>query len=84
VWTEFEENIGRNAIVEALASPHIDLRANDEEPPTNVGVAGHSGITVGVIAPDRNRPRAHWFWLVADNLRVAADNALEVARAFLK
>jgi aspartate-semialdehyde dehydrogenase len=84
VWTEFEENLGRNAIVQALASPKIDLRANDEEPPTNVGAAGQSGITVGAIAPDRNHPRAYWFWMVADNLRVTAENALEVARAFLK
>jgi len=84
IWTEFEEAIGRNAIVEALTSPKIDLRAHDEEPPTNVGVAGQSEITVGAIAPDRNHPRAHWFWMVADNLRITADNALEVARAFLK
>ena len=84
VWVEFEDNPGRNAIVAALASPKIDLRAHDEEPPTNVGVAGQSGITIGAIAPDRNHPRAHWFWMVADNLRITAENALEVARAFLK
>ena len=84
VWTEFEENPGRNAIVQALTSSKIDLRAHDEEAPTNVGVAGQSGITVGAITSDRNDPRAHWFWVVADNLRIAAENALEVARAFLK
>jgi aspartate-semialdehyde dehydrogenase len=83
-WVEFEDNPGRNAIVEALTSPKIDLRADDEEPPTNVGAAGQSGITIGAIAPDRNHPRAHWFWMVADNLRITAENALEVARAFLK
>ena len=84
VWVEFEENPGRNAIVDALVSTKIDLRAHDEEPPTNVGVAGQEGITVGAIAPDRNQPRAYWFWLVGDNLRITAENALEVARAFLK
>ena len=84
IWIEFEETLGRDAIVQALKSPKIDLRALDEEPPTNVGVAGQSGITVGAIAPDRNHPRAHWFWLAADNLRVAAENAVEVARAYLK
>jgi len=84
LWAEFEENVDRNSIVLALSSPKIDLRAHDEEPPTNVGVAGQSGITVGAIAPDRNHPRAHWFWIVADNLRITAENALEVARAFLK
>ena len=84
VWVEFEDNPGRNAILQALNSPKIDLRAHDEEPPTNAGVAGQSGITIGAIAPDRNHPRAHWFWMVADNLRITAENALEVARVFLK
>jgi aspartate-semialdehyde dehydrogenase len=84
VWVEFEDNPGRNAIVQALTSPKIDLRAHDEEPPTNAGVAGQSGITIGAIAPDRNHPRGHWFWMVADNLRITAENAVEVARAFLK
>ena len=83
-WVEFENDPGRDAIVQSLASPKIDLRAHDEEPPTNVGAAGQSGITAGAIAPDRNHPRAHWFWIVADNLRITAENAVEVARAFLK
>ena len=83
VWAEFEDSIARESIVQALASPKIDLRAHDEEPPTNVGVAGQSGITVGAIAPDRNHARAYWFWIVADNLRISAENAVEAARAFL-
>jgi aspartate-semialdehyde dehydrogenase len=84
-WVEFEQNPGTKAVIEALkSSRRIDLRTKDEEPPTNVGVAGQDGITVGGISPDRNHPRAMWFWIVADNLRIAAENALEVAREFLK
>jgi aspartate-semialdehyde dehydrogenase len=84
VWAEFENDPGRDALVRALTSPQIDLRAKDEEAPTNVGVAGQSGISVGAISPDRNDPRAHWFWAVADNLRMTAENAVEVVRALLK
>jgi aspartate-semialdehyde dehydrogenase len=84
VWVEFENNPGRDAIVQAITSPKIDLRAKDEEPPTNVGVAGQSGITVGAIAPDRNEPRAFWFWVVTDNFRISAENAMEVARELLQ
>ncbi len=51
-----------------------------DEPPSNVGVAGQGGISVGAIAVDRNQPRACWFWLVADNLRLAAENAVAVAQ----
>jgi aspartate-semialdehyde dehydrogenase len=73
-----------DAVLEALTSNDIDVRVGDQEPPSNVGVAGHAGITVGAIAPDRNQPRAFWFWMVADNLRIAAENAVEVAREALK
>ena len=46
-------------------------------------VAGESGITVDAVTQDRNEPRACWFWIVADNLRIAAENAVEVARESL-
>jgi len=78
IWVEFEEDPGMDGIFQALGSAHIDVRTRDHEPPTNVGVAGQSGITVGSITQDRNQPRAWWFWMVADNLRIAAENAEEV------
>ena len=84
VWAEFEENPGPDALAKALEAANIDVRTKDHEPPSNVGVAGQSGITAGAIAPDRNNPRAAWFWVAADNLRIAAENAVEVARAYLK
>lgn len=84
IWAEFEENPGADAIVEALTSSDVEVRVGDQEPPTNVGVAGQAGITVGAIVADRNQPRAFWFWLAADNLRIAAENAVEVVREHLK
>ncbi len=81
-WVEFEESPGMDAIFQALASANIDVRTKDHEPPTNVGVAGQGGITVGSIAQDRNQPRAWWFWVVTDNLQIAAENAWEVARGY--
>jgi aspartate-semialdehyde dehydrogenase len=84
VWAEFEENPGMDAIIDALASNDIDIRTADHEPPSNVGVAGQRGITVGAITPDRNQPRAYWFWIAADNLRIAAENVVEVVREAVK
>ena len=75
VWVEFEENPGMDRIFQALGSSNIDVRTQDHEPPTNVGVAGQGGITEGSITQDRNQPRAWWFWIAADNLQVAAENA---------
>ncbi len=84
LWVEFEANVDVEAIERGLATSRIDVRGKEHEPPTNVGVAGQSGITVGAIAPDRNQPRACWFWVVADNLRILAENAVEVAREVVR
>ena len=84
LWVEFESNVDVETIERGLASSQIDVRGKEHEPPTNVGVAGQSGIIVGAIAPDRNQPRACWFWMVADNLRIAAENAVEVAGEVVK
>ncbi len=84
LWVEFEKNPGVLAISKILASNRIEVRANGDEPPSNVGIAGQSGLTVGGISVDRNNARACWFWMVADNLRIVAENAVEVARESLE
>jgi len=82
-WVEFEENPGVEALQSGLATPSIDIRGDEAEPPTNVGMAGQGGISVGAIEVDRNAPDACWFWLVADNLRLAAENAVAAATQLL-
>ncbi len=79
-WVEFDGNPGVEAIESGLESEGIEVRGAEAEPPTNVGHAGQGGIAVGAIAEDRNNPDACWFWLVADNLRISAENAVAVAR----
>ncbi len=83
VWVEFESNPGAPALEQALASAHIDVRDSTLDAPTNVGYAGQNGIAVGAISADASDPRACWFWGVADNLRIVAENAVAVARSFL-
>jgi aspartate-semialdehyde dehydrogenase len=81
LWVEFEERPKVEEIGEALERAGIDVRHG--EPPTNVGVAGQSGLSAGAIAVDSNNASACWFWIVADNLRLAAENAVAVAREIL-
>jgi aspartate-semialdehyde dehydrogenase len=83
LWMEFEENPGVEALESSLADDRIDVRRSELEPPTAVGFAGQNGVAVGALAMDRNHPRACWCWLVADNLRLVAENALAVGREFL-
>ncbi len=83
VWAEFDENPGVPALESKLASAQVDVRKEDFDPPNNVGMAGQSGISVGAIAADRNDPRACWFWVVGDNIRIMAENAVAVARTLI-
>lgn len=83
LWVEFEENPGVDAVERALSCDRIDVRGSDLEPPNAAGIAGQDGIAVGAVAMDRNAPQACWCWLVADNLRLAAENAVAVGKQLL-
>ncbi|HEV2446741.1 MAG TPA: Asd/ArgC dimerization domain-containing protein [Candidatus Sulfopaludibacter sp.] len=79
-WVEFDSDFEVEPLEGSLASANIEVRGGEFEPPNNVSQAGQSGITVGGIMPDRNAAQACWFWVVADNFRVAAENAMAVVR----
>ena len=79
LWIELEARPAVSELERHLTAEGVDLRTADLEPPSNTGVAGHGGITVGDITPDRNDPRGLWVWLAADNLRLTAENAVLIA-----
>lgn len=81
LWVEFEGDVDAQAIAKGLEQFGLDVRP--DEPPTNAQIAGLSGLSVGAIRKDRNHPRAYWLWVVADNLRMAAENAVAVAKEVL-
>jgi aspartate-semialdehyde dehydrogenase len=83
IWTEFERNPGADVLRHSLASESVDIRGDQEEAPNIVGIAGQSGIAIGDVRVDRNNANACWFWLVADNLRIQAAEAVAVAKEFL-
>jgi aspartate-semialdehyde dehydrogenase len=83
LWIEFESNPGVTGLEQALAGEPVDVRTQETEPPNVVAVAGQSGLAVGTISVDRNNAQAAWLWVVADNLRLQAENALAVAQQLL-
>jgi aspartate-semialdehyde dehydrogenase len=83
LWVEFESNPGMAAIEQALAGDWVDVRGSGTEPPDVVGMAGQNGVAVGNISTDRNNPQAAWLWIVADNFRLRAENALALAQELL-
>lgn len=82
VWVEFDDNPGPVVLAgdwQRRLSP-----CGRDDPPTNVSIAGMSGLSVGAIAADANQPRACWIWMVSDNLWLVTENALTVAKGFLR
>ena len=81
VWVEFEGNAEADVIAGKLTEFGLDVRP--DEPPSNANIAGQGGLSVGAITVDHNNPRACWIWMVTDNLRLTAENAVAVAKEFL-
>jgi aspartate-semialdehyde dehydrogenase len=73
LWVEFENSVNAVEAGQGLASAQIDVRGAQDDAPDNVGAAGQSGLIAGDIRVDENNPRAAWFWIVGDNLRLTAD-----------
>lgn len=82
-WVEFVADPVVKELEADLKTGEIDVHGGDLEPPTIVGQAGQNGMAVGGIAPDRNHAKACWFWLVADNIRIMAQNAVALVEQTL-
>jgi len=67
----------------ALAAAGAKLVRAGEPGPSNVSVAGESEIHLGRIERDPNASAGFWLWGAADNLRVAATNAVRIAEELL-
>ncbi len=82
-YAEFDAPRDPGEVQAALANAGIKLDANGNAEPTNVSVAGESEIHMGRVERDANVPAAVWLWGVADNLRLAATNAVRIAEELL-
>ena len=67
----------------ALAGDQIDVVAEESDPPSNLSAAGQEDIMVRVRGTGRNS-RRFWLWLAADNLKLAALNAIACANELKK
>jgi len=71
--------VSREAATAALAGEHIKVRRSSLDAPTQVEVTGSSDILVDSLSIDAEHPNGLWLWAVADNLHLAATNAVELA-----
>ena len=79
LYAETRERIPPSDLVMALDGAPIAIRRTSEKAPSPADAAGSNEILVDAIQPDASHPEGIWLWAVADNLRLAAVNAVQIA-----
>ncbi|HXX71960.1 MAG TPA: Asd/ArgC dimerization domain-containing protein [Candidatus Acidoferrum sp.] len=82
-YVEMQSPLPPEPLEAALVQLGVKIGAPGDPPPTNVTVAGESGIQIMRIEPDLNLPNGMWIWGVTDNLRLAATNAVRIAEELI-
>jgi aspartate-semialdehyde dehydrogenase len=65
----------------ALAGEHLDVVSGESDPPSNLSAAGQEDVMVRVSkeSSEGELGNRFWLWLAADNLKLAALNAIACA-----
>ena len=85
LWLETRSALDPKQARELLAAaPGVELWTHDAEGPNLRAAAGRSEVLVGRLRADPTRERGLSLWLAADPLRLAASNALALARQIVR
>jgi aspartate-semialdehyde dehydrogenase len=81
VLVELSEAVTVEQVEAALAGDPVDIVTGESDPPSNVSAAGQSKVLVRVSADveGEETSKRFWVWLAADNLKLAAVNAISCA-----
>jgi aspartate-semialdehyde dehydrogenase len=83
IFLEMEHPVDQERVSQALSGDHVALAgAEDDSQPSNVNTAGQANILVS-LKSEATRPNGIWLWAAADNLRIAAINAVECAESMI-
>ena len=83
IAVEFEQPLSTGRLTTALASEHIEIIAEDVDPPNNLSSAGQANVLARVRPQDGlDQPTSRfWIWASFDNLKVSSLNAVACAMA---
>jgi aspartate-semialdehyde dehydrogenase len=78
VLVELAAKTTQEEVEAALGGEHIDVVREESDPPSNLSAAGQEDIMVRVRkdSGEGEQGRRFWLWLAADNLKLAALNAI--------
>ena len=85
VFIQLNEEVSLEQLRAALQAGGNAVIVHSDEglTPSPVTVVGSDAIQVARIAADPGQPGCFFLWLVADNLRIAAGNALQIAESLM-
>lgn len=83
VFVELDEPVDVAAVEQALAGERTAIVGQDQAPAAAVDVAGREEIVIGPVVRDTKRPAVFWLWTAADNLRLTARTAVDIAETLL-
>ena len=80
---ELDRAVELSALEEALGGDHVDLVLEDTDSPSNLAATGQNDVLVRLrpVVEGRNPAQVtrFWLWAASDNLRLAAQNAVDCA-----
>jgi aspartate-semialdehyde dehydrogenase len=86
VSIEYEKPVALAELDAILAAPHLEVATGDADAPGNLHSIGDQEISVRVRSNDEtaSQSRHFWLWASADNLELAATNAVECGQELRK
>ena len=78
VYIELEKRVALGDFTQALSGEHLNITRLAEDSPSNVNAAGQDDILV-TLRRDVQHENGFWLWATADNLRLAAQTAVDCA-----
>lgn len=81
IFVELADKPAADAVSAALAGERVTIHKRSEAAPNQVEAAGSGEILVDAITTDPDRPDGFWIWATVDNIRLAAENAIDIAES---
>jgi aspartate-semialdehyde dehydrogenase len=82
-YAEFKSAPSLDEVTSRLQRAGLKVAGTDDEPPSNVSVAGETRPVVGQPERDPSIETGVWLWGAADNVRVPAATAVAIAERLL-
>ena len=86
VFVEYERSVALAEVEAVLSAPHLEVMLGDVDAPGNLHSIGDQEISVRVRCDEEGTSHSQrfWLWASADNLELAALNAIECAQELRK